>query len=391
MRIILVTETFPPEVNGVAMTNERLVRGLRERGHQVVVVRPRPRRTAGPSSKPASVNGSEAWVGGMPLPTYPWLQFGLPAQRRLRRLIRDLRPDVIHVATEGPLGWSAVVEARRHRIRLTTSFHTNFHAYCRSYKSGFLEPVVLRYLRWFHNQGVVTLVPSADLIYELSLLGFRNLRLMGRGVDRSLFQPARRSYDLRREWMAQEPHPVILFTSRIAGEKNLPLVLDTFRELRRASPKLRMVVVGDGPMRRRLEREYSEVYFAGMRYGEDLAVHYASADLFLFASITETFGNVIPEAMASGLITLTYDYAAGRHCIRNGVNGFLARLDDAAGFRQSASRILGDRSGWPDIRSAARDATARMPWEPVIDTFETALANGAGQSNTLENEGGRIL
>lgn len=374
MRILLVTETYPPEVNGVAMTNQRLVRGLRAKGHEVILAKPRRRsdaRGADPDGGPVET------VFGVPLPNYPGLRFGLPAPGKLGRILRRARPDVVHVATEGPLGWAALGAARRLGLPVTSTFHTNFHEYCANYGAASLRRIALAYLRRFHNRCALTTVPDPGLIAALEAAGVERLALLGRGADTILFSPTRRDPALRATWGAGDDDPVAIYVGRAAAEKNIPLVLGAWAEARATCPRLRMVVVGDGPVRRKLERRWPEVHFAGMRFDEDLARHYASADLFLFASETETFGNVVLEALASGLATLTYDYAAGGQFVETGRNGRLVPPGDGAAFRAATTAWVAERADWPPVRAAARRTAESMPWSLTIDRFEGMLADAA--------------
>ena len=372
MRITLVTETFPPEVNGAAGTLHRLVAGLSARGHRLVVVRPR-FPTVGVGSAPS--RGWEEWpVASVPLPGYAVLRAGLPAGRTLRRRWRVRRPDVVHVATEGPLGWSAVVAARRLGIPVSSSFHTNFHSFAAHYHAAPLRRAALCYLRILHNLTQRTLVPSATVRDELDRAGFRNLGILGRGVDTDLFGAVRRDSQLRRVWGAGPETPVVMHVGRLACEKNLELLVGAFEAMRRVHrPAPRFVLVGDGPARRRLEREHPDYHFAGVRSGEDLARHYASGDLFLFPSLTETFGNVVLEAMASGLVVLAFDYAAAGQYIRFGENGWLAPCRDDRAFTATAAALMARLSEWPRVRRAARQTVLRLSWPAVVDEFERAL------------------
>lgn len=371
----LVTETFPPEVNGVAMTLERLVAGLRERGHRVDVVRPRQSR--------GDVGGNgDLTVRGLPLPGYPELKFGLPAGGTLRRRWAERRPDVVHVATEGPLGWSAIRGARRLGIPLSSSFHTNFHTYGDHYGYGLLKRVALWYLRAAHNRTDLTLVPSTTVLDTLRADRFRNLDLLGRGVDTTLFDPARRSEALRAGWGGGDG-PVAIHVGRLAGEKNIPLVVAAFEAMRREDPAMRLVLVGDGPARAALERAHPEYRFAGLRRGEDLARHYASGDVFLFPSVTETFGNVVTEALASGLVVLGYDYAAAGQLVRHGANGLVAPFGDEAAFVETAREIARAPRSWPALRAAARATALGASWDRIVRDFEERLrAVARGRSLT---------
>lgn len=193
LAIAFVTETFPPEVNGVAMTVGRLVSGLRARGHLVSVVRPRQGR--GDAGRE-----HELALPGMPLPGYPGLKFGLPAGRRLMRQWRQQQPDLVHVVTEGPLGWSAVSVARKMGIPVTSGFHTNFDRYSVYYGLGWLRPAVAAYLRTLHRRTLATMVPTVALAADLAGEGLTGVRVVGRGVDTDLYHPGRRSNGLRERW-----------------------------------------------------------------------------------------------------------------------------------------------------------------------------------------------
>ena len=376
MRIALVTETYPPEVNGVAMTLQRLVTGLARRGHQVQVVRPRQRR-----GDRGGVEGNveQVTVPGVPIPKYDELRMGLPTLLRLRRLwgATATRPDVVHVATEGPLGAAAVWACRRLGVPIGSSFHTNFHSYGRHYGYHFATGMLMRYFRWLHNRAAYTLVPSVDVKEALEQAGFRNVAVLARGVDGGLFNPARRSAELRAAWGAGPDDLVALYVGRVAMEKNIPVVVRAFEALRAARSDAKLVIVGDGPYRAKLQQEHPEYHYAGMRRGEDLAAHYASADLFLFASTTETFGNVVTEAMASGLGVVTYDYAAGRALIRSGANGMLATFDDEASFVAQATEAARDVSRLRAIGAAARATVEPVTWDAIVEQFEGHLRGAA--------------
>jgi len=370
LRVAVVTETYPPEINGVAMTVERTVQALRQRGHQIQLVRPRQRPDEAAADQPSF---EEALQRGVPIPRYAGLKIGLPAKSALMRLWRERRPDVVHIATEGPLGWSALAAAARLRLPAATDFHTNFHTYTRHYGLGWLRAPIGAYLRKFHNKALCTLVPTEELRQDLQQVGYRNLLVVARGVDTSLFHPSRRSPELRRQWGVADGDLVVLYVGRLAAEKNLSLVGETYRRIRERNPRARLVFVGDGPERAALQTRFPEAIFAGMRTGEDLARHYASADVFLFPSTTETFGNVTLEAMASGLAVVAYDYAAARDHLRHGENGLLAPLDDAREFVRQAERLATNPVDVARFGLAGRDTAERVDWEDVHDRFENIL------------------
>lgn len=369
LRVAMVTETWPPEVNGVAMTVARVVQGLRERNHSVQLVRPRQSRTD-VAVAVAGVDGPEVLLRGLPIPRYPHLKMGLPSKRRLVELWTLQRPDVVHIATEGPLGWSALQAAQRLRLPVVSDFRTNFHAYSQHYGMGWLKKPIVGYLRKFHNRTLSTMVPTEALKHDLASAGFENLRVVARGVDTRLFNPARRSEALRAAWGADAATRVITCVGRLAPEKNLGVLVQAFLAMRHIDPRLQLVWVGDGPARESLRAACPDAVFAGMRHGEDLAAHYASADLFLFPSLTETFGNVVPEAMASGLAVLAFDCAAAGQLIRNGVNGLLAPADRPDGFVSAALRLAREPVLGAQFGRAACATARRLAWGCIVERVE---------------------
>ncbi len=372
MKIALVTETFPPEVNGVAMTLQRLAEGVARLGDDITVVRP---RQAADRNAPAAERAyREVLVPGLPLPRYAGLMIGWPVMGKLVRLWGRERPDVVHVATEGPLGWAALGATARLGIPTSSSFHTNFHQYGQHYGYGAFLHVAFAYLRSFHNETAVTMVPTRQMRDELRAEGFWEAAVVSRGVDTELFSPQRRSRELRRGWGAGDGDPVFVHVGRVAREKNIELAVSSFLAARADHPNARFVIVGDGPERPRLEAMYPEFHFAGMQRGEALAAHYASGDIFLFPSVTETFGNVVTEALGSGLVVVTYDYAAGREHIRHGVNGILARFDDPGAFLAATVAVAARPGDWPALRAAARETALGVTWNAIIGRFHDTLA-----------------
>jgi glycosyltransferase involved in cell wall biosynthesis len=371
-----VTETYPPEINGVAHTLARLAGGLRALGHRVSVVRPQPAAT-----DPLDPGVDMRVVAGLPLPGYPTLRLGLPAARALRGAWSADPPEVVYVATEGPLGWSAVAAARRLGIPALSGFHTNFQAYVRHYGAPWLGPVLLRYLRRFHNRTLGTLVATAELRDRLDAAGFRNVRVLGRGVDRALFSPARRSRALRRAWGAGEDDPVLIHVGRLAPEKNLGLAIDTYRALQRTRRTARFAIVGDGPARAALQAAHPDLIFCGAQTGEALAAHYASGDVFLFPSETETFGNVTLEAMASGLPVVAFDYAAARAHIAPGQSGVLVHLGDSRAFVERGAALARSPEATRAMGRRARADVAAADWAHVVRRFEGLLGAVPGKGD----------
>ncbi|MCW5624057.1 MAG: glycosyltransferase family 1 protein [Burkholderiales bacterium] len=358
------------------MTLGRMVEAFLQRGHHVQLIRPRQHTADVATSRDRF---EEILASGLPIPRYDGLRAGLPAYRRLLRAWRAARPDVVDVATEGPLGWSAVSAARRLRIPVVSEFHTNFQSYSRHYGIGWLRQPVEIYLRMFHNRTRVTMVPTREMRDALLAVGHRHVDVVARGVDTRMFDPAHRDPDLRASWGVGGDAPVVIHVGRLAPEKNLGVLLDGFRAIRTVRPDARLVLVGDGPERAALQRRHPEAVFAGMRTGHDLARHYASGDLFLFASVTETFGNVTLEALASGLAVVAYDYAAAREHIRHGESGLLAPFDDSAAFVGLAQSLATDPVRIAALRGQARQTASAIDWEQVFVALERILLRSVGR------------
>ena len=369
MRIAMVTETFPPEINGVALTVAGLAQGLREAGHTVQVVRPR----QADDDVDTDENGPDVLVRGARLPKYPGLQFGLPTARRLRKLWKDERPDAIYAATEGPLGYSALRAARALGIPAATGFHTRFDDFARHYGFGFLTPVVFAYLRRFHRQGAATLVPTIELRDFLIENKFGDVVLLRRAVDNALFSPTHRDEALRAQWGLKPGQLAVVYVGRIAPEKNLPLAVRTFREVQKIRHDARYVWVGDGPSRAALAAENPDFIFAGIQRDANLARHFASADLFVFPSLTETFGNVTLEALASGLPTVAFDYGAAREHLNPDCGRRVPFGNEDAFVRATLDLVRGDVTR-ADIRAAAVGAVAELEPAAVAAQFAKLLA-----------------
>lgn len=387
LRIAVVTETYPPEVNGVAMTLGRLVNGLQLRNHQVQLIRPRQHADDQPHP---TATFSEHLQRGIALPRYQGLKVGLPAKAALTRLWTRQRPDVVQIATEGPLGWSALAAANKLRLPVASDFHTNFHSYSSHYGFGLLRQAIVAYLRKFHNKAAVTLVPTEGIRRELAASGYENIEIIGRGVDTRLFHPGRRDPDLRARWGIHAGGTAVLYVGRLAAEKNLALVFRAFDAMRAAEPAARLVLVGDGPERAAWQARRPDAIFCGSRIGEALAAHYASGDVFLFPSLTETWGNVTIEAMASGLAVVAYDCAAAEEVIRHGENGLKAAPENEAAFIAEAVSLARAGTLQRRLGSAAAARAAQLSWDAIIDSFERVLLRLALAPATSSPEMGTL-
>jgi 1,2-diacylglycerol 3-alpha-glucosyltransferase/glucuronosyltransferase len=271
--ILIVTDAWSPQVNGVVRTLEALGRDLSAMGHDVRYATPEGRFT-------------------LPLPTYPEIRLAIFPRRSLERMIDSFRPDAIHIATEGTLGLSARAICIRRGIPFTTSFHTRFPEYVHARFPFISEATVYRFLRWFHAPAQTMMVATPSLEAEMRAHGFRNLKIWSRGVDVNFFRPTDGP-------SLPFPRPIWLYVGRIAIEKNV----EAFLALDLPGTK---VVIGDGPARSQLARDYPQVKFLGPKTGEDLVRHYAASDVFVFPSLTDTFGLVMLEALACGVPVAAY-------------------------------------------------------------------------------------
>lgn len=380
LKVAVVTETYPPEVNGVARSIARMVDGLVARGHHVWLMRPRQSKVDCAADE---LRFRESLLPSLPIPGYPGLRLGLPSFARLLREWRRDRPDLVHVVTEGPLGLAAVIVARRLGIALTSDFHTNFDYYSRHYGMAWFKGVVGTYLRWIHNHTSETYVPTQEMQAELARRGYAGVEVVSRGVDCTLFAPHRRREALRAGWGVKPDEVVICHVGRVAPEKNLDLLMRAYTAIRASLPTVRLLIVGDGPSRAKIERAYPDVIFAGMQQGASLAEHYASADVFLFPSLSETFGNVTLEAMASGLPVVAYDYAAASEAIVDGHSGVTVSPGDAESFVTAAVHLASRSDLRARLGCAARERAETFDWETVNDSFERRLVEIARSKQNL--------
>ena len=371
MKIAVVTDTYPPDVNGVSFTLEKLTHGLVRRGHEVEIFRPQP----APNDQGLNTSGPPQHIlRSLPVPGYPALRMGWPSYFKLKKRWETWRPDAAYVATEGLLGFAAVQLARNLNIAVGSGYHTNFCDYLPSYGGSCLVGVAGGLQRWLHNRCAFTAAPSRDTVSQLRSQGYERVMLVRRGVDSSRFTPAKYNPALRQSWGAQPGDLVVLLVGRVAAEKNLPLALNAIEQLREIFPHVKPVVVGDGPVLEAYKQQYPFAHFAGEQRGEALAEHYASGDLLLFPSLTETFGNVLLEAMASGLPTLSFDYAAGREHIIDGENGWTVPYGQLQAFREKIRDLLQTSPFLLDsVGSAARRSTLDLTWDSIIGRFESLL------------------
>ena len=367
LRIAVVTETWPPEVNGVAMTLSKLIQHLGHRHHSIQLIRPRQNKQ---DEGHEETGWSELLLRGLPIPRYPQLKLGLPSKKALIKAWSTRRPDLVHIATEGPLSWSALQAAHILRLPVTSDFRTNFHSYCQHYGVGWLTKPIVAYLRKFHNRTAFTMVPTTEMKNQLEAMGFKNLRVVARGIDTQLFHPSKRSEVMRKSWNVKPDTIVLLSVGRLAAEKNLELTIHTYQALKAAGRDVQMVFAGDGPMRGVTQAKCPEALFLGMCTHEQLATLYASADLLLFPSLTETFGNVTLESLACATPVLAFDCAAAGEFITHQHNGWLAHRDDRQSYIQTALAITANPHTLVHAREHTRASVEQLGWDEIAGQVE---------------------
>jgi len=370
LRIAVVTETWPPEVNGVAVTLSKLVQSLSQRNHDVQLIRPRQAKL---DSSDRDSKLEEVLMRGMPIPRYPELKLGLPSKKTLVKTWTVRRPDVVHIATEGPLGWSALQAAKVLKLPVTSDFRTNFQSYSKHYGVGWLRKPIVAYLRKFHNATSCTMVPTRELQRTLGENGFLNLKVVSRGVDTQLFNLSKRDPMLRQSWGANDQTKVLISVGRMAPEKNLEQVLKTFEAVKHLGPHVKLVMVGDGPLKEQFKQRHPDIIFPGMLLQEDLAAYYASSDLFIFPSQTETFGNVTLEALASGIPVLAFDCAAAKDWVQPNVNGWLVPENNPEGFAAQAVEIFRLPKMFRDVTASTRQQVVHLDWSQIAEQVESVL------------------
>jgi glycosyltransferase involved in cell wall biosynthesis len=317
MRIVIVTDAWSPQTNGVVSTLRQTVACLEEFGHEVFMVTPRMFRS-------------------VPCPTYPEIRLSLFPYRKLASYISQFKPEALHIATEGPLGFAARRFCQSRGLSFTTSYHTQFPQYLRS---RFPIPTGLSYmaLRWFHGAATHCMVSTQNVRKQLSEQGFRNLARWQRGVDTELFRPRDKNF-------LQLPRPIAAYVGRVAIEKNI----DAFLSMPWAGTRL---VIGDGPELPRLKAQYPDAMYTGFRFGEDLAQHLAASDVMVFPSLTDTFGLVNLEAMACGVPVAAFPVTGPIDVVEDGITGALDTDLSRAAIRALAidpktCRERALRSGW---------------------------------------------
>lgn len=360
LRLAIFSDTYSPQVNGVARTLERLVHAAEARGAVVRV-----ETVEDPAAPPAA--GERRWPSA-PFWAYPQLRIAAPNRAAVLDGLRGFRPTLVHASTPFGLGLAGRRAARALGVPLVTSYHTSFTEYLKHYKLSALDAVAWPILRWFHNSGERTFAPSQLVADDLSARDFRSVRVWGRGVDPLRFHPRFRSSEMREAMAATERDLVVAYVGRLAPEKGVHVALEGLEQVvAQSAGRVRIAIAGDGPDEARCRAMAPRgTWFAGSLRGEALSQFYASADLFVFPSTTETFGNVVLEAMASGLPVVAPDIGATLE-LANAQTAQLFRAGDSRSLAESLLRLIADVPRRAALRAAGLNVASARTWDAVWD------------------------
>ena len=360
-RIALFSGAYNHIADGVSLTLNRLVSFLEAQGAIVRVFAPTV------PNPPLEHAGTLIPVRSISAPGRPEYRVSLGLSGDALDSLTEFDPHLFHIATPDLLGLAAIKHAKRINRPVVASYHTHFASYLTYYRLGILEPAVWGYLRWFYRQCRHVYVPTASMIEVLESNGISgNLRLWPRGVESELFNPARRSMQWREARSISGDEVVIAFVSRLVTEKGLDVVIDVIRGLEQRRVSHRLVIVGDGPERERLGGALPNAIFEGHQSGPDLATAYASSDVFLFPSDTETFGNVTLEALSSGLPAVVANATGSNALVQDGYNGYLATPRDSRDFLEKTGRLIRDSTLRSKMSLNARQSAESYDWEMVL-------------------------
>lgn len=380
MRIAYFTESLPPNTDGVSHTLSRLAETLEMRKVDYIFF------------SPVKPDASIPWrdkvhkVVSIPFPLYKYYHVGLPMFDNLAPVLRQFKPDLVHIASPTLLGTFGLQYARKHHLPAVSSYHTHFVSYFRYYKVSLVEKAGWRYLRWFHNHCAANYAPSMSVIQELEAQGIKNLELWSRGIDLEKFSPSFRDPLLRKSIGVDDTTPVLLFVGRLVKEKDLNDLVQAVELLRQWGNTFKMVFVGDGPMKEALKRRLPEACFTGFLFGNTLSRWFASADIFVFPSTTETFGNVLQESFASGIPAVGVRKGGVVDVIVAGQNGLIAQPNKAQDFAQHIQILLKDENLRTAMGKRAREIVEQNGWDTIntllLNNYQTVLDRFHGKNRT---------
>ena len=393
MRVLYCTDTYPPQLNGVSVVTSLSVEGLTRRGWGCAVVAPRYPREAGAGWEDASAPASAAEllsVASVPLPNYPEIRLALPRPSVISAFIRRFRPDLIHCATEFGIGRIGQLAALRANLPMVSSYHTDFAKYADAYGTSWLRGPVTSYLGRFHRRSRRVFTPSSVSREDLLRLNVPDVEVWGRGVDAELFHPGRRSQEMRAAF-GMGSRFTFLYVGRLAAEKRAGQIIDAFRLASARLPRgvIHLIMAGTGPCEAELRAAAPHgVTFVGfLERRSRLPDLYANCDAFLFASVTETLGLVVLEAMASGLPVIAAPAGGVRDHLKHGKNGLAYEEGDTGAMAQAMVKLAGDWALARRLSRGARRTAEALTWERELDRLdlsyrEVCEAASAGSSDS---------
>lgn len=363
MKIAIFTDTFSPQINGVTKNLDRLLNYFSAAGIEY--------RVFAPETEPKIDNIHEKNVHRMKSLNfflYPELKFSLPNYLKIKSKLLKFNPDLIHLITPFNIGLTGLYAARQNNTPIVASYHTNFDQYLDYYNINFLEKAAWKYLRWFHDQALRNYCPSEETKNELAKKDFINLDIWGRGIDAELFSPEHRDQKFIQQHNLEEKIS-ILYVGRIAREKNLSLLMDSFKKLNKIyKEQIELIITGDGPELKKLKNNAPEnVIFTGFKKGLELSKIYASADVFAFPSVTETYGNVVIEAMASGLPVVAVLAGGVKENLLNSYNGLAAENNDVAEFSSKLEELIINDRLRDSLAHNARKYALEKSWDHIFE------------------------
>ncbi len=371
MKVAYFTESLPPNKDGVTKTLCHLVNTLESEKIEYKFYSPvKPDETFEWTRKVRK-------VPSVPFALYDYYRMGLPYFEGIFQELDEFRPDLVHIVSQTLLGCYGLKYAQKRKIPVVSSYHTNFVQYMGYYGLDILTDVGWHYLRWFHNQCLRTYAPSPSTMTELEKEGISSVELWQRGIELDLFSPGMRKQELRHT-VTESDEPVLLFVGRLVREKDLDDLIEANQILKTRGFQFKQVIVGDGPMRPELENRLPEAHFTGFLSGVELAEWYATSDLFVFPSTTETIGNVILEAFASGLPAVGVNKGGVADIITNGVDGWIAAANDPEDFAEKIAFFLNDMNMTRNFGVDARLTAQKYSWEAIngrlLNSYEQVIS-----------------
>ena len=363
MKLALFSDTFHPQINGVARTLKRLTGYLEGNNIEYRVIMP------SLEDLPKSFDDQYYAMKSLPLFLYPECRLAIPQLRSMNNILNKFSPDLLHVATPFNIGLYGMRYGKKENIPMVASYHTHFDRYLSYYYLDFFSPLLWRYLQWFHRPFEKIFVPSEETRQTLYTKSFTNVEIWARGVDCEMFTPHNRDSYVRERYNISEKY-IFLFVGRLAPEKDLEILYEMIKKLPLPlKSKIHWLIVGDGPSRHMVdqwEKEHSNVTCAGYLSGDELARVYASSDLFVFPSSTETFGNVVLEAAASGLPAIVSDRGGVTEIVQDGITGRICEAGTAESFINSTVSLLEDPVLLQSMRVKARNYALSQSWSTIF-------------------------